>query len=655
MYSNHLIDENSPYLLQHARQPVDWYPWGEQAFARARQEDKPVFVSIGYSTCHWCHVMAEESFSDPEIAALLNRDFISVKVDREERPDVDSVYMSVCQAMTGSGGWPMSIFMTWNKCPFFAGTYFPKDGGRGLIGFGQLLTAVADKWQKDRHSLLDHANELVSVLSRSAPGRAVLDPSLPEEALKQFKAVFDPEYGGFGPAPKFPSPHNLLFLLDRRRRQGDGEALRMAELTLKSMYRGGMFDHIGFGFSRYSVDRAYQVPHFEKMLYDNALLIMAYAKAASVSSDGFYLRAARETADYLERELKGPEGGFFSAQDADSEGEEGRFYTFTPSEIKTVLGETDGEAFCRCYGISEQGNFAGRSIPHLSGAEDEAERERLSRLLPALREYRKQRSALLLDDKVLTAWNSLAIVALARLYRTAGEYKHLEAARACDAFISAHLQEGDRLFVSWRQGKRGPAGFLDDYACLIWARLELHQATQEQEYLRQAELLCRRALADFSDPEGGFYLSGRQNEQLILRPKETWDGALPSGNSVMAFDLVRLAALTEGPVWRETAERQLGFMCSEAQRNPMAHAFFLLALSDHLQPPERVSVVLAPGEEAADLLPRLSADDLVTLLPGPTPEYPLLNGKTTYYRCNESSCLPPSNRPRPYGERSVEG
>ncbi|MBR0375273.1 MAG: thioredoxin domain-containing protein [Firmicutes bacterium] len=653
MHRNHLINENSPYLLQHAHQPVDWYPWGEDAFARARQEDKPVFVSIGYSTCHWCHMMAEESFSDPEIAALLNRDFISVKVDREERPDVDSVYMSVCQAMTGSGGWPMSIFMTWDKRPFFAGTYFPKDGVRGMIGFRQLLEAVADKWREERQSLLEHADGLVSILSRSAPGRAVLDPSLPEDALEQFKAAFDPEYGGFGPAPKFPSPHHLLFLLDRYRRQGDGQALRMAEVTLKNMYHGGVFDHIGFGFSRYSVDRAYQVPHFEKMLYDNTLLIMAYAKAAAVSGNGFYLRVAREIADYLQRELMGPEGEFFSAQDADSEGEEGRFYTFTPAEIKEVLGERDGEAFNRYYGISEQGNFAGRSIPHLSGPEDDAQRERLAQLLPKLREYRRQRSALLLDDKVLTAWNSLTVAALTRLYRTAGEYKYLEAARACNGFILAHLQEGDRLFVSWRQGKRGPAGFLDDYACLIWARLELHQATQEQEYLRQAELLCRRALADFSDPEGGFYLSGRQNEQLILRPKETWDGALPGGNSVMAFDLVRLAAVTDDPFWRETARRQLGFMCAEARRNPMAHAFFLLALTEHLQPPERVTVVPASGDTAAKLLPRLREDDLVTLLPAPTPEYPLLNGETTYYRCNENSCLPPSNRPRPDGGRSI--
>ncbi|MBO7667410.1 MAG: thioredoxin domain-containing protein, partial [Firmicutes bacterium] len=314
-----------------------------------------------------------------------------------------------------------------------------------------------------------------------------------------------------------------------------------------------------------------------------------------------------------------------------------------------VLGQEDGAAFNRRYGISEPGNFAGRSIPHLSGPEDEAERERLAALLPKLLEYRKQRSDLLLDDKVLTAWNALATVALTRLYRTAGEYEYLKAARACDDFISGRLQEGDRLFVSWRKGKRGPAGFLDDYACLIWARLELHQATQDREYLRRAELLCRRALADFADPEGGFYMSGKQNERLILRPKETWDGAMPGGNSLMAYDLVRLAEATDDPFWTEEAQRQLRFMCHEARRDPMSHAFFLLALARHLQPPARVTVAPAPGEEAARLLPRLPEDDLVTLLPAPTPEYPLLNGKTTYYRCNENSCLPPSNRPRPDG------
>ena len=363
--SNHLKNQTSPYLLQHAENPVEWYPWGEEAFRRAREEDKPVFLSIGYSTCHWCHVMAHESFEDEEIAELLNRYFISIKVDKEERPDIDAIYMAVCQAFTGSGGWPTSIFMTADQKPFFAATYFPKHSTGSMIGLWELLSVIHEKWENDRPTLLRQADEIVAHLSRSSAAGEMPDTNLTDAAVEMYRQSYDPQNGGFSRAPKFPAPHNLLFLLTYYERHGDTACLEMAEQTFLQMYRGGLFDHLGFGFFRYSTDARFLIPHFEKMLYDNALLIMGYCKAYTVTKKRLYLEIAEKTAAYILREMTDPEGGFYSAQDADSDGEEGKFYLFTPDEVVNLLGQKEGEAFCRHFGITESGNFEGKSLPNL--------------------------------------------------------------------------------------------------------------------------------------------------------------------------------------------------------------------------------------------------------------------------------------------------
>lgn len=646
---NHLTGASSPYLLQHARQPVDWYPWREEAFEKARREDKPVFLSIGYSTCHWCHVMARESFADPEIAALLNRSFVAVKVDREERPDIDSAYMAVCQAVTGSGGWPMSIFMTPEQKPFFAGTYFPKTGGRGMVGFRELLETIEKRWAADREALVQSAEGLVSLLEQREEAPADPEAALLDRGLAQLRQAFDPEWGGFGQAPKFPSPCTLLFLLDRYGKKGDREALSMAETTLTRMYRGGLFDHVGWGFARYSTDRRFLVPHFEKMLYDNALLILAYARAYDLTGKSLYRRVAEKTADYVLREMTGPQGGFYSAQDADSDGVEGKYYTFTPQEVRQVLGPERGEAFNRCCGITEEGNFEGRSIPNLLDSQAE---EAPGDCLPPLRAYRRQRTALHLDDKVLTAWNGLMLGALAWLYRVTGEDCWLQAALGGEAFLWEHLRQGDRLLVSFREGRSGGPGFLDDYACLAFGLLELYGATGEEGLLKKAEQVCQWALEDFRDEaHGGFCLSGRGNERLILRQKETYDGAVPSGNAMMALVLVRLARLTEEEVWETRAAEQLTFLAGAARQYPMGHCCFLLALSDYLDPPDQATVVPAPGEDARALRRRFPLDTLVTVRE-PSPAYRLVNGRTTCYLCRGRVCQPPTNQlPARAGER----
>ncbi len=642
MHENKLKDETSPYLLQHARQPVDWYPWGEEAFEKAAREDKPIFLSVGYSTCHWCHVMARESFDDENVAKLMNDHFISIKVDREERPDVDSVYMSVCIAMTGSGGWPMSIFMTPDRKPFYAGTYFPKYGRPGVTGFYQLLSIIADSWEHSRAPLLRSADNLISRMTIPETKNGDIDGELPGKALAQFERSFDSQCGGFGTAPKFPAAHNIVFLLDLYRRTGSDSARGMAELTLRKMYEGGLFDHIGGGFSRYSTDRKFQIPHFEKMLYDNALLIMAYAQAADAAGDSFFLETAEKTADFVLREMTGSEGGFYSALDADSEGAEGLYYAFTTDETFRVLG-ADGKKFNSCLGITEKGNFGGYSIPHLTGSIQE-ERE-LQHCLPKLQEYRRQRRTLAVDDKRLGAWNSLMTAALCRLWRVSGEKKYLDAAVKCEKFLSGYIWRDGNMGVSFRDGRTVGHGYLDDYAFAAFALLELYRAVQDRGYLDAAESLCSRAADEFADKDGGgFYLCGRGSEKLILRPKETYDGAMPSGNSVMAWNLVRLAQLKDSDKWTAAAERQLRYMSGQAARAPMGYAFFLTALYDFSDPPERVTVVSDGMEDPAELARELPFGAVVSILRQENAQYRLLNGCTTYYVCRGCTCMPPENR-----------
>ncbi len=639
--SNRLANETSPYLLQHKDNPVDWYPWTEEAFERAKREDKPIFLSIGYSACHWCHVLAHESFEDEEIAELLNKYFISIKVDKEERPDIDSVYMAVCQAFTGSGGWPTSIFMTAEQKPFFAGTYFPKTSRGGMIGFRELLLAIHEKWVSDRDMLLRDSEKIIKHLNKSEIMSNTADADLTHLAVSQYGRIYDDKYGGFGRAPKFPTPHNLMFLLDYYKRNKISACLHMAEHTLTQMYRGGIFDHIGFGFCRYSTDKKFLVPHFEKMLYDNALLILAYCKAYTVTKKDIYLDIAEKTASYILREMTSPEGGFYSPQDADCEGEEGKYYLFTPSEIEKILGKERGAQFNRHFDITEEGNFEGNNIPNL--LKSDHLNKAFDTFLPILDDYRKKRTSLHRDEKILTSWNSLMIAAMCELYLVSGKETYLSAAKNADGFIQKYLCDRDTLYVSFHMGKRGARGFLDDYSAYIFAELSLYRATLESNYLSLAKKLCDKVMTDFGDNAGGFYLYSKDHEELILRPKETYDGAIPSGNSLMAYDIVRLSFLTDDEKYKIAAQRQLDFIAQSASQYPTNHAMFLIALLDYEEPSTKITVVMNEDADKSTLSIALPCHAIVILLTTPTKEYPLKNGKTTYYVCKGHSCLPPSN------------
>ena len=659
---NHLKDQTSPYLLQHADNPVDWYPWCEEAFLRAKEEDKPIFLSIGYSTCHWCHVMARESFEDEEIAEILNLYFIAIKVDREERPDIDNIYMTVCQAFTGSGGWPTTIFLTPEQKPFFAGTYFPKTSSYGRLGLKELLLQVHERWKSNRQRLLTSAEEITDILQKDAlkkrhlianesatdagPGYRQI-----EQAVAIFKESFDEKFGGFGAAPKFPTPHNLLFLMRYYEKSGDRDALKMVEKTLLQMYRGGIFDHIGGGFCRYSTDAYFLVPHFEKMLYDNALLLSVYCKAFQLTKKDVFLDVAQKTALFVLREMTSPEGAFYSAKDADSEGEEGKYYLFEPSEIVRVLGEKAGQEFNRYYDITEKGNFEGKSIPnllhHAEKPEDKEAMEgqlRMEKFRADVYEYRSHRYALHLDNKILTSWNSLMIAALCHLYRVSGKHIYLQTAIQAWKFISTYLCRDDMLYVSCRNGQRSGEGFLDDYAFCIYALLALYEATLDLSFLQRAEIFCRKAVSDFYDEEnGGFFLYGKNHDQLVLRPKETYDGAVFSGNSAMAYNLVRLSLLTGDAQLQQLAKRQLSFMGAEAGGYPAGYAMYLLALSEHVDEPDRITIVRKDKQDLSRLVCRIPLDTLVVIRNQPDEKYPLKNDSTTYYVCQGHSCQPPTN------------
>ena len=658
---NHLKDQTSPYLLQHADNPVDWYPWCEEAFLRAKEEDKPIFLSIGYSTCHWCHVMAHESFEDEEVAGILNRSFISIKVDREERPDIDHIYMTVCQAFTGSGGWPTTIFLTPEQKPFFAGTYFPKTSAYGRIGLKELLLQVKERWETNRERLLESAEEVTSILQKNTQQKSSVPTGgsmyndraarLLDHAVAIFKESFDERYGGFGEAPKFPTPHNLLFLMRCYEKNGDRNTLKMAEKTLMQMYRGGMFDHIGGGFCRYSTDPYFLVPHFEKMLYDNALLLSAYCKAFQLTKKDIFLDVAQQTALFVLREMTSPKGAFYSAKDADSEGEEGKYYLFEPSEILQVLGEEAGQEFNRYFDITNNGNFEGKNIPNLlhhteiaEGGEVCSGQKQMDEYRTAVYEYRSHRYALHLDDKILTSWNALMIAALCSLYRVSGKHIYLDTASQAWTFISTHLCEDDTLYVSYRNGQRGEKGFLDDYAFSIYALLALYEATLDGFWLERAKALCKKTVSDFYDEEhGGFFLYGNAHEQLVLRPKETYDGAVFSGNSAMAYDLVRLSLLTDDAWLKKLSKEQLSYMSAEADSYPAGYAMYLLALSDDAEEPDRITIVRKDAQDLGGLACRIPLDTVVVIRDQPDNRYPMKNDHTTYYACMNHFCQPPTN------------
>ncbi|MGM9619279.1 MAG: thioredoxin domain-containing protein [Oscillospiraceae bacterium] len=649
---NLLQYEKSPYLLQHAENPVAWRPWGGAALEEARREDKPIFLSIGYSTCHWCHVMAHESFESEEVAAALNRSFIPIKVDREERPDVDAVYMAACVALSGSGGWPLTVLLTPEQKPFWAGTYLPK---AQLLA---LLTQAAHRWRENREELTEAAGALTEYLRREEPARpGAPGRPLVETGAVQFARSFDAQWGGFGEAPKFPAAHNLLFLLRYSRLTGDRQAREMAELTLERMYRGGLFDHVGGGFCRYATDRRWLVPHFEKMLYDNALLALAYTESWQQTRREYCRDVARRTLDYVLAELTDPLGGFYCGQDADSDGVEGRYYVFTPEEIAGVLGREAAEGFCRRFGVTAGGNFEGRSIPSLIGAADwEREPEEMEALRQRLYDYRKGRAHLHRDDKVLTAWNGLMIAALARAGLILDEPRYLAAAERAVRFIRENLKDGGgRLLARWREGEAAHPGKLEDYAFYAWGLLELYEATFRIDYLEEACALAQQLLELFFDSErGGFYPYARDGEQLITRSKEVYDGAMPSGNAAAALVLHRLARLTGEERWREAAEIQLSYLAGAAEDYPAGHSFTLLTLLEELWPTaELVCAAKAPPEELAAFLREKPRPNLTVLVKTAENEarlaalapftagYPIPEVGARYYLCRGKTCASP--------------
>ena len=616
---NRLRFEKSPYLLQHAHNPVDWYPWGEEAFETARREDKPVFLSIGYSTCHWCHVMERESFEDREIARRMNEAFVSIKVDREERPDIDNIYMTVCQMMTGSGGWPLTIVMTPEKRPFFAGTYFPRESRMGRVGMLELVPRLGELWRDRREDIEQSAGQMQAVLERTfrTSGGDALDEAVLDLASRQLERRYDPAYGGFGTAPKFPTPHNLMFLLRQWRRTGDEQLLPMIEKTLLAMRRGGIHDHVGFGFHRYSTDARWLVPHFEKMLYDQALLAMAYTEAYQASGQPLWRQTAEAIFTYVLRDMTAPEGGFYSAEDADSEGVEGKFYVCSWDEIHAVLDAEEARLVVRAFNVERSGNFreeatrekTGTNILHMTESleelaarlalPEETLRERLESARCKLFDAREQRVHPGKDDKVLTDWNGLMIVALAKAAQAFDAPQYAAAAgRAADFILSTLRLNDGGLRHRWRQGEAAIHGYVDDYAFLIWGLLELYEATFEIGRLRAALDLNDYLIRHFWDEQGGgFFFSSDAAESLLIRQKEIYDGAVPSGNSVAMLNLLRLGLITEDRTLEEKAVRIGQAFAEELRQAPSAYAQLLQAVDFAVGPVHEIVIVGAPSNE----------------------------------------------------------
>lgn len=598
---NRLGTALSPYLLQHAGNPVDWYPWGEEALRKARDEGKPIFLSIGYSSCHWCHVMAHESFEDVEIARLLAQHFVSVKVDREERPDLDQLYMDAVQTMTGQGGWPLSVFLTPDGRPFFGGTYWPYPARGGMPGFDHVLRAIAGAWRERGQELSDQADQVTQFLVEAGRGGDAGKSSMPgADALVAadggLRRAFDFQFGGFGTAPKFPQPVSLRFLLCRWRSSGSAELLAMIVTTLERMAAGGIYDHLGGGFHRYSVDRQWLVPHFEKMLYDNAQLVPCYLEAWQATGRDDFARVARETLQYLLRDMTHPEGALLSSEDADSEGREGAFYLWSPEEVRAVLGPDRAATFCRVYGMTEPGNFEGRNILNCPRSLAEHADELNRRADALLAELAESRAALLAarskrvrpgrDDKVLLSWNAMAIDALGRAGAALREPAYTEAAARAAQFLLSHLRNGPgRFFHCWRDGQARHPAFLDDTASLAGALVTLYETTGAEEWLERAVHLADDLLARFADPEaGGFYYTPADHVPLIARKKEFLDSSTPSGNGLAASVLVKLSRLCERNDYAEAAASTLRAGAAVIERMPTAACQLLLALQESMQP-----------------------------------------------------------------------
>jgi uncharacterized protein YyaL (SSP411 family) len=678
---NRLLDEKSPYLLQHAYNPVEWFPWGDEAFDRAATEERPIFLSIGYSTCHWCHVMEKESFEDREVAQLMNRAFISIKVDREERPDLDHIYMTVCQMLTGSGGWPLTILMTPDKKPFFAGTYIPKTSRFGRVGMVELIPRISEIWMNRREEVIQSSEKILGALKSTdsfAPGPSISEPLL-RKAFEEMGKRFDPEKGGFSAAPKFPTPHNLLFLLRFWKRTGEKRALQMVVKTLQEMRRGGIFDHIGYGFHRYATDKDWLVPHFEKMLYDQALLSLAYLEAYQATGKSAFAVTSKEIFEYVLRDMRAKEGGFYSAEDADSEGVEGKFYLWTAKEILDLCGKGLGDLMIKIFGVEEKGNFREESTGEKTGQNILHLRQDLADLAPQLNltthaleagiaegrrillAARHDRVRPHKDDKILTDWNGLMIAALARGGRVLGDGIYSDAAReAVDFFMKRMRRPDGRLFHRYRDGESGITANVDDYAFFVWGLIELYETTFETGYLKWAVELNDQMLRHFWDDRGGgFYFTPEDGEGLIVRKKEIYDGATPSGNGVAMLNLLKLSRLTGNPVLEEKAAATGQAFSTHIEQIPSAYTQFLVSADFAVGPSYEVVIVGERNDEgtlgmvkalqsvyAPNIVVILKAsDDPSSEIEGLAPfvkDYSTQDGSPVAYVCVSNACRQPT-------------
>lgn len=678
LYINHLIHETSPYLLQHAHNPVEWYPWGEEAFQKARDEDKPIFLSIGYAACHWCHVMEHESFENEAVAKFLSDYFVSIKVDREERPDIDDIYMTAVVGLTGQGGWPMTVFLTPDLHAFYGGTYFPPEDRYGRIGFLTLLAGIAQRWQDKREQIMEGAANITSFLNEQSrkpiADETIIASWVLERACTQLKNNYDAEHGGWGGAPKFPSSGGIGLLLRAHKSTGDPELLAMATETLDKMARGGMYDQLGGGFHRYSVDAEWLVPHFEKMLYDNGQLAQVYLEAWQTTGNPYYEQIVREILDYEIREMRDALGGFHSTEDADSEGEEGRFYIWSHREIMDVLGEEDGALFCAYYAIKERGNFtshehyhAGLNIPHITRAPETIAAEqgvypevleaRIAPLKAKLKAIRDARVRPGLDDKVLTSWNALLIAPLAQAGAALGESRYVQAAAEAGEFIMTHMWKDGGLLRTHRHGESRLPGYLDDYAFTACAFVDLYEASFDAKWLVHAREITSQMIARFGDEEGtGFYFTEAAHQNLIVRTRPTYDGAEPSGNSVAAMALLRLGNLLGNEEFLHWGRKVIETTLPLIKRGPQGYLRMLWAVDFLLHPTVEITLVGPKESDEIKALHRAIGQrylpNKIVALVDPenatfTDESPMCTGKTTKdgqpaaYVCQNQTCQAP--------------